>query len=324
MLRLLTFPSQPVPMPQILAVFGATGVQGSSVIDHVLNDADLSQQYRVRAITRDPDSERANQLKARGVEIMQGNVSDRESMRNALAGAHTVFLMTTPGFGPNAIDIEFNAAKNVADMSAETGVQFIIFSTLPSVAEISHGKYTKLTMFDAKAKAESYIRKLPINSAFYSPGSFMENWITFAAPKRESEGSSTFIMAQHTSPNTTIPLIDAAEDTGKFIVSILSNPEKYRGKTLSGAERLYSLDDIAGAIGKASNKDVIYKQISVDEFLQSGQFGAETIVELLSYFEEFGYYGDDTQGLVASAADNTRGKLTTLDEFLEKRSPRLR
>ncbi|KAJ6441517.1 hscarg dehydrogenase [Purpureocillium lavendulum] len=312
-------------MARILAVFGATGAQGGSVIDHVLNDAHLSQQYSVRAITRDPDSEKANQLKARGVEVRQGDVSDRESLRSALTGVHTVFLMTTPSFGPDAIDAEFTAATNVADVSVETGVQLIIFSTLPAVAEISRGKYTKLTMFDAKAKAERYIRKLPIDSAFYSPGSFMENWITFAAPRREPEGSSssTFVMAHHTPPSTKIPLIDAAEDTGKFIASILADPEKYRGKTLCGAERLYSLDEVASAIGKASNKDVVYKQISVDDFLQRVPFGAETIVALFSYIEEFGYYGGDTQGLVAAAADSARGKLTTLNEFLERRSPSL-
>jgi uncharacterized protein YbjT (DUF2867 family) len=43
-------------MSKILAVFGATGQQGNSIIIHVLNDAVLSQAYSIRAITRDVNS----------------------------------------------------------------------------------------------------------------------------------------------------------------------------------------------------------------------------------------------------------------------------
>lgn len=43
-------------MSKILAIFGAAGQQGSSVLNHVLNDPELSQEYSVRAITRDVNS----------------------------------------------------------------------------------------------------------------------------------------------------------------------------------------------------------------------------------------------------------------------------
>lgn len=51
-------------MSKILAVFGATGQQGGSVIDYVLNDPELSQKYKIRAITHDANSEKAKRLKA--------------------------------------------------------------------------------------------------------------------------------------------------------------------------------------------------------------------------------------------------------------------
>ncbi|KAL7913151.1 putative hscarg dehydrogenase [Trichoderma velutinum] len=310
-------------MPQVLAVFGATGLQGNSVIDHVLNDAELSQRYKIRAITRDVNSDKANEIKAKNVEVIQGDVFDQDSLDKALAGVHTVFLMTNPSFAPDALEVEFNTAKNVADVSVKNGVQYIIFSTLPSVSQISRGKYTKVTMFDAKAKAESYIRSLPIKSAFCSLGSFMDNYITVAAPRKATDGSNTFIIAQHLSPNTRLPLIDAAGDTGKFIGSILAEPEKYEGKTIYGAERLYSLEEIAAALGKVTKENVVYKQISVEEFKTHTPFGADILAEAFSYFEEFGYYGKDMEELVASTKDNARGTLTTLEGFLEKRRPQL-
>jgi uncharacterized protein YbjT (DUF2867 family) len=310
-------------MPQVLAVFGATGLQGSSVIDYVLNDAELSKEYKLRAITRDPTSDKARQLTAKNVEVVRGDVSDRGSLDEALTGVHTVFLMTVPDFSPDALQVEFDAAKNVADISLEKSVQYIIFSTLPSVRDISGDKYTKVTMFDAKARAERYIRSLPIKSAFYSPSSFMGNYITVASPKRAHDGSNTCIMAQHVSPKTRIPLVDPEGDTGKFIGSILASPERYNRKIVYGVERLYSLEEIALAIGKATEEEVICRQISVEEYKASMPFGADTVAQAMSYFEEFGYYGVGTEELVASTAESARGKLTTFEEFLEKHHPKL-
>lgn len=260
-------------MPQVLAIFGATGLQGGSVIEHVLNDAELSQKYHLRAITRDPNSDKAKQLQAKAVEVVQGDISDRNSLDKALDGVHTVFLMTTPAFGPDALQVEFNAAKTVADVAVEKGVHYLIFSTLPSVKENSGSKYTKVTMLDAKAEAEGYIRGLPIKSAFYASASFMENYIANAAPKKASDGSDTFVMAQHPSPKTKIPLVDAAGDTGKFIGAILAEPDKYEGTTVYGAERLYSLEEIAAVQAKVSEVEVVCKQISAEEFKAGMPFG---------------------------------------------------
>ena len=171
-------------MAKTLLVFGATGQQGSSVIDYMLNDPELCQNYSIRAITRDVKSEKATHLKKK-VEVVQGDVSDRASLETAMTNVHTVFAMTMPAFGPDGMEVEYTSGKTIADVAVERGVEYIIFSTLPPVKEISGGKYTKVSIFDAKAKVEQYIRSLHIKCAFYSPGSFMENFHAhpFLAPK---------------------------------------------------------------------------------------------------------------------------------------------
>ncbi|KIX09389.1 uncharacterized protein Z518_00468 [Rhinocladiella mackenziei CBS 650.93] len=304
-------------MSKILAVFGATGQQGGSVIDHVLNDPELSQKYKIRAITRDVSSEKAKLLKEK-VEVVQGDVLNRASLETALTGAHTVFAMTPPSSGrPDGLEVEYNSGKMIADVAVEKGVEYIIFSTLPPVREISGGKYTKVTPFDAKAKAEQYIRRLPIKSAFYSPGSFMENFQSqaFLAPRQVSDG--TWVMARHTSPKAQMPLINVVGDTGKFIGAILAEPDKYEGKTFCAATALYSLEEIAALMSKATGKTIVYKQIPLEDFKKSLPFGVDFFVEAFSYGEEFGYYGPDTEKLVAWAARNARGRLSTLEEYLK-------
>ena len=310
-------------MSKILAVFGATGQQGSSVVNYVLHDPELSQKYKIRAITRDVNSSKAQQLKST-VDVVQGDVLDRTSLETALTGVHTIFAMTTPDFGPNALEVEFTAAKTIADVAVARGAEYIIFSTLPSVTEISGGKYTKVTPFDAKAKAETYIRDLPIKSAFFSPGSFMENFQSqsFLAPRHDRK-SDAWVMARHNPPSTLVPLIAAVDDTGKFVGAVLASPDEYEGKTFCAATALYSLAEIADTMSKATGQKVVYTQIPLEEFKAGLPFATDIFVEGFSYSEEFGYYGSDTEALVAWAAENARGRLLTLDEYLRKYPLRL-
>lgn len=303
-------------MSKTLAVFGATGQQGGSVIDYVLNDAELSQKYKIRAITRDANSEKAKQLKEK-VEVVQGDVLNRASLETALTDAHTVFAMTMPDFGPDGFEIEYNSGKTIADVAVEKGAEYIIFSTLPPVKEISGGKYTKVTPFDAKAKAEQYIRGLPIKSAFYSPGYFMENFQSqpFLAPQRAPD--DTWFIARHISPKTRVPYIDAVGDTGKFVGAILAEPAKYEGKTFCAATALYSFEELAAVMAKTTGKTVAYRQISPEEFKKYPPFLPDAYVEVFSYLEEFGYFGPDSKDLVAWAAENARGRLSTLEEYFE-------
>jgi uncharacterized protein YbjT (DUF2867 family) len=301
-------------MPKTLVVFGATGKQGSGIINYVLNDPELSQQYTIRAITRDVNSDKAKKLKEK-VEVVQGDVFNRASLEIAFVGAHTIFAMTTPSFSQDAFEDEYNSGKTIADVAVQKNIEYLIFSTLPSVKEFSGGKYTKVIPFDAKAKIEKYIRGLPIKSAFYSPGFFMENFETqpFLNPQKAPDG--TWVLYRSSSPKTLYPYIDAAGDSGKFVGAILADPDKYEGKTFCAAQAFYTMDDIATILSKTTGKKIIYKQISREELKKFLPFAQDLFGEALAGLEEFGYWGKDSENLVAWAIDNARGRLTTLEEF---------
>ncbi|KAL8644231.1 MAG: hypothetical protein Q9210_007360 [Variospora velana] len=304
-------------MSNILAVFGATGRQGSSVIDFVLSDPELSQKYKLRAITRDVNSEKAKAL-AKKVEVVQGDVLDRASLETALTDVHTIFAMTTPTFGPGGQETEYQSAKTIADVAVAQGATYLIFSTLPSANEISAGKYTKLSHFEGKAQAERYIRTLPIKSAFYSPGFFMENFhaMPFLAPRPAGDGT-TWVLERHTSPQARVPLINASGDTGKFIGAILADPDRFEGKTFCAATKLYSWEETAAAMSEATGKRVVARQVPVQEFRAMTPFAPDEFVETFGFGAEFGYYGEETEGLVAWAAENARGRPLTLEECLK-------
>lgn len=114
-----------------------------------------------------------------------------------------------------------------------------------------------------------------------------------------------------------MPMIDAVGDTGKFVGAILAEPDKYEGKTFCAATAIYSLEEVAAIMSKATGKTVVYKQIPLEDFKKSLSFGHDIFGEAFSYPEEFGYFGPDSENLVAWAVQNARGKISTLEEYLE-------
>ncbi|TRM63873.1 hypothetical protein BD626DRAFT_629649 [Schizophyllum amplum] len=150
--------------PRIATVFMATGVQGSSAIRALLKDG----TFTLRAVTRNANSEAARAL---GCEVVEATFGDKDAIKKAVTGAECVFLVTMP-FAELS---EVNQGKNVIDACKEAGVKFVAFSTLPSVNDISGGKYTHAIHFDEKAKVQKYLEASGIACASICPGSFLEN-----------------------------------------------------------------------------------------------------------------------------------------------------
>ncbi|KAI1316855.1 hypothetical protein EDD11_009433 [Mortierella claussenii] len=303
-------------MSKLLVVFFATGQQGRSIIDYIINDSTLSKVYKVRGVTRDPSKPEALALHKKGVEVVKGDMDDIDSLKQAMRGAHTVFAATLTIYDSQIEARERAQGRALGDAAVAEGVQYLIFSTLPHASKISEGVYT-VPAFDAKAETEQYIRGLPLDSAFFSPGSFMQNYLDMSAPYPVGDG--TYAFSNVVSPQAPFPLIDVLDDTGKYVGAILAEPDKYKGKVFSAATKLYTLDEIAQAISKATGKVVKYRQVSVDDFKRvMPPTVADNVVRTMKYIEGFGYYGSDTMELVEWSARNARGKLTSLEEFFAK------
>lgn len=304
-------------MSKLLAVFGATGQQGNSVIAHVLADPKLSKEYHIRAITRDATSAKAKQLAEKGVQVVQADMQDPLSLAPALKDVHTAFIMTAPYFGPDAYNVEYNVIVSTADAAVAQGTSYLIFSSLPSITAISGGKYTRAVPFDAKAAAEAYIRTLPVKSSFVALGSFMQNFgSAFVKPRRSVDGTWEFGLPIDGA--TLFPLVDAAGDTGKFVGAILAEPEKYAGKTLCAATKEYSLEEIARIMGEAIGEKMVYRELGVEEFHSRNEgMPVDIFMDVLRSYREFEYFGQGQTKKVKWAAENARGRLSTFEEFLE-------
>jgi len=298
-------------MSKVLAVFGATGQQGGSVASYVAKE--LSSQYKVRAITRDPSKPAALKLKDLGIEVVAGDITDEASLELALKGADTVFAMTS--FNMDGEGDEFRDGKAIADTAVKVGAKYFIWSTLPPVTKLSNGELIHVEHFDNKAKVEEYIRTLPIKSSFYAPGFFLQNFQGILKPQPAENG---YAIINIMNPKVILPCIDIVSDTGKYIGEILLKPDAYVGKTLYGALGYYSLEDISKIISKVSKEDVGYAQIpeaAYRSFLPPPI--ANDLVEMFTWFEKFVYYGSQSKELVNQTLNKIDFKPTTAEEYFE-------
>lgn len=300
-----------------LVVFGITGNQGGSVANYVLDDEELSQQYSVRGITRSASDPKAQAIKSKGAEILEADLDNPSSLKAALNGAHTVFFLTNTQPGAQTREIEARQAQNLLNEALNQHVHYIIFSSLPHPSKVSKGKLKQVHHFDVKAEIEQEIRNLPIKSSFIVPTSFMQNFLTHhVAPQPAGDG--TFILANPCDANTIWPLVDI-RDTGKWVGAILADPDKYEGKSIPLAQRCYTWDEQAQILSKVTGKTVVHRKIP-DEVFKGflPEVMRDQLYEMWAFCRDYGYYGENTKEEVRYGAEQARGKLTNLEEFLKK------
>uniref|UniRef100_A0A060T489 ARAD1B01276p n=1 Tax=Blastobotrys adeninivorans TaxID=409370 RepID=A0A060T489_BLAAD len=295
-------------MSKVLAVIGATGNQGGSVIRRVLKD--LPGKIKVRAIVRDPAKPAAAQLASLGCEVVKGDSSDPQGLEQSLKGADYLFFMTM--LVPKA-GVEFAQGKAIVDAAVGAGVGYLIFSSLPSSKGFSGGKYPVPHM-DDKADIEKYVRSLNVKSSFVLPGFFFQNFLTTMRPKSQGDGTYQFVNC--ISGDVKIPMNDIEHEMGNYVTAILANPDKLEGKSSLAVGGMYSLNDAADAMTKATGKKVVYKQLPENEYLPNlPEDMRQEMILMFKFYEEFEFMGPQTQDLIEQGQTVPMSKPHTFEEF---------
>ena len=113
----------------LIAVIGATGRQGGAVVRAL----QASSQFKVRALTRNPDKHREL-----ADDDVKADLNLPKTLRAAFEGAQGVFLVTN--FWEEGTD-ERKETTAAIRAAKDAGVQHFVWSTLPNVEAISGGKF---------------------------------------------------------------------------------------------------------------------------------------------------------------------------------------
>lgn len=274
---------------KIIAVVGATGAQGGGLVRAILNDP--GGGFTVRALTRDPDSEKAQALAQSGALVMRADLDDEASLGRAFAGAHGVYCVTF--FWEHFSAAKEKAhARNMAAAAKAEGVKHAIWSTLEDTRQwipltdkrmpTLMGGY-KVPHFDAKGESNKFFTEIGVPTTFLYPSFYWENLIHFGmGPKRDAAGKLVF----------TLPLADkkmpsmAAEDIGRCAYGIFKKNSKYIGKRIGVAAAHMTGAQMVQALSDALGQEVRYQAVSPEAYRSSGVPGAEDLGNMFQFFTD--------------------------------------
>ena len=239
-----------------ILVFGATGQQGGSVVNALLKAG-----RHVRALVRDSTSKKASALGGRGVELMQGELADPASIRQAMTGVHGVFsVQPSSPTGELSDEDEVRYGVAVADIAAQAGVEHLVYSSVGAVGD----EPTGMGHFDSKARIEAHIRALPLTWTIVRPVSFMD-MLTMPGFGLDENRFRFFPR-----PDQTMQLL-AVEDIGKFVAPIFADRSRFGGQTLEIASDTVTGAQIGAAFSKAAGRPIAYSRFP-DELLGANPF----------------------------------------------------
>ncbi len=287
---------------KIVAVVGATGLQGKGVVNALIKEG----SFEVRAITRNPDK-----YVGSAHEVVKGDLTDLELLTNALKDAHGVFVVTNFWEGADEIAQGKIAIQAVKD----AGVNHFIWSTLPNVEKISNGKFD-VPHFTGKAKVDELVKNAGFkNYTFVQPPFYFQNLTGQMGAQTQQDGSLGWTLPI----NPTVKGIHMSDinDLGKVVAGAFLNPEKVgNGSYLSLATELNSFNDILDTF-KANGKEYSFKQVPVEVFSTFFQ-GAGEIAQMLAYFEAYNYMGPNSEAQIQLAKEIATEDFVTLDDWIKQ------
>jgi len=275
---------------KIIAVVGATGAQGGGLVRAIL--ADRNGEFRVRALTRNPDSDKARALAAAGAELVRADLDDQASLERAFAGAHGVFALTNfwEHFSPEK---ELAQAGNQARAAKAAGVHHVIWSTLEDTRRwvplgddrlpTLQGRY-KVPHFDAKGEADTIFRVLGVPTTFLLTAFYWDNLIYFGAgPQKGADGR---LAISFPLGDKKLPAI-AVEDIGKAAYAIFKRGDEFINRTVGIAGEHLSGQEMAAALSRALGREIVYNAVTPETYRGFGFPGADDLGNMFQFKRDF-------------------------------------
>jgi uncharacterized protein YbjT (DUF2867 family) len=271
---------------KLIAVIGATGQQGGSVVRALQG----SRQFKVRALTRNPGEHREL-----AEEVVEANLDRPESLRAAFEGAHGVFLVTN--FWEQGTD-ELKQATAAVRAAKDAGVKHFIWSTLPDVEAISSGKL-HVPHFTGKAKVDRVVKEagFPHHTFVIAPF-FYQNLVGALAPQKQEDGTLGWALPI----DPTVRGIHMGDITqlGDIVAGAFAHPDEAgNGEYLPLVGDFMSFNEIIETLNRQGHK-LSFKQIPEEVFAASFP-GAADVAATFSHFEANTYLGSDSREEIALA-----------------------
>jgi uncharacterized protein YbjT (DUF2867 family) len=309
---------------KVIAVVGATGAQGNGLVRAILNDT--TGGFKVRAITRNANSDKAKELSALGAEVVEADVDDKASLKKAFEGAYGAFCITF-FWEHMSPEKEKEHARNLAEASKEAGVKHVIWSTLEDTRKwvpldddrmpTLQGKY-KVPHLDAKGESNAYFENSGVPYTLLNTSFYWDNFVHFGmGPQKGPDGKLAITLPMG---DKKLPGI-AAEDIGKCAYGIFKAGEQYQGKTVGIAGEHLTGQQMADTFSKVFGTEIGYNAVPPSVYRSFGFPGADDLGNMFQFKADFEDYFCGARDLNFSRQINP--DLLSFDKWLEKNKEKL-
>ena len=255
---------------RVVLITGATGKQGGATLRHLAKQGG----FKIRAMTRKPDSAAAKAVAALGAEVVAADLDDRASLERALAGVWGVFAVQNTWEA--GVEKEEQQGKRLATVARDKGVQQFVYTSVGS----AHKK-TGIPHFENKRRIEETVQALGFPSyTILRPVFFMEN---LTSPLFLSGDKLVTALK----PDTKLQMI-ASDDIGRFGAKAFVAAGKMKGVELDIAGDAVTMPEAAEAISELVGKKVTYQPIPIAAVRQN----SEDVARMLEWFDAVGYSAD--------------------------------
>jgi len=275
---------------KIITVFGATGAQGGGLVRAILSDT--NSEFKVRAVTRNANSEKAKALAQLGAEIVEADIDDAASIKKAVEGAYGAFFVTF--FWEHfSAEKEYQEVSDFAKAAKEANLQHVIWSTLEDTRNwvlldddrmpTLQGKY-KVPHFDGKGAADKLLVEAGLPVTLLRTSFFWDNFIHFGMGPKKGEDGNYYIA---------FPMDDkklagmAAEDIGKCAYGLFKKGNGSVGEIIGIVGEKLSGGEMAAKLSKALDINVIYNNVSPETYRSFGFPGADDLGNMFQFKRDF-------------------------------------
>jgi NAD(P)H dehydrogenase (quinone) len=275
-------------------ISGATGDTGRAAVREA-----IALGLGVRAMVHNRDA-RSEALETLGAEVVLGDLLEIDTVRAAMEGADTCYLVwpVAPGL--------IHATVNFAQAATEAGVSIVI-----NLSQRSANRFSTSNSCRDSFIAEQVLNWSGLPVVHLRPTYFLE-WLLYPWQLPYLRQG---ILRMPVGKGRHSPI--AADDQGRVIAALLKSPGGHIGKTIpiSGPVEM-DHEQIAAELTDALGRKIVFQDIPIDEYCRSLEaMGVPPYI-----VQHLGGAMDDYQHGHMSGADNNVEKLTgrrsmTVGEF---------
>jgi uncharacterized protein YbjT (DUF2867 family) len=276
---------------KMFLITGASGSVGKAVLQEAMRKAP-----KVRAMYR--SKEEAAKAPS-GRETVLADYSDAPSLRKALDGVSSVYVVCSPI--PQLVGLE----SNVLDACKEAGVKHVVLNSAMGAGDF--GK----SFPSWHRKVEDKLKTTGMSYTILRPNGFLQNIVAYNAPSIRAHGAFYAAMG-----DAKVSYLDVGDIAVVAVKALLGGGHAGKTYELNGPEAI-SNQELAKRISKTTGRTVNYADIPEsaqrEAMLGMGmpEWQVTALLELQQYYKQGG--GAKTDGLLKSLIER---EPVTLDQYL--------